>query len=171
MYQEALTEQWDNLCSDFASEFNFLSKQGNATDSFNRWYEARIHRWSSVSYAEGIILSQLNNNDFAEQLIVAMKRFRFNEASSAESKGLWSGIPIGIMAGILCGGALSFFHWSTIRSIISGIVVAIVISGSLYKKNEVFNKKQQGNIKEAYIRQLADYRSDLLSVCKQFNVE
>ena len=171
MYQDALIEQWDNLCGDFAGEFDFLSKQGNAVASFNRWYEARAHRWSSGTYAEGIILSQLQKPDFAERLRNTINRFRFSEVPPAGRKALWFGVPAGLLAGIMCGGVLFFLHWSAVRSIISGIVVVVVVSGAFYKKNEAFNNKEQHNIKDAYMRQLTDYRSELLAICHQFHVE
>ena len=171
MYQETLIDQWDNLCVDFTAEFEFLHKQGNATASFNRWYEARIHRWSSSVYAEGKILSQLQKQDFAQRLIAEMKRFHFSEVPPANRKAVWSGIPVGLLAGAVCGGALFFLHWSMIRCILSGVVVLAVISGAFYKKNEAFNKLGQDNVKNAYIRQLTDYKNELLAVCRQFHIE
>lgn len=171
MYQKMLIDQWDNLCADFAGEFEFLCKQENVIASFSRWYETRIHRWNSSVYAEGIILSQLQKQDFAERLTGAMKHFRFQEVPSANGKSVWVGIPIGLLAGAVCGGVMSFLHWSIIRSIINGIIVFVVVSGAFYKKNESFNHKAQDDVKKAYIQQLADYRSELLAICKQFHIE
>lgn len=171
MYQDALIEQWDNLCGDFAGEFDFLSKQGNAVASFNRWYEARVHRWSSGSYAEGMILSQLKKTDFAERLRYTINCFKFSEVPPAGRKTLWSGVPVGFLAGIMCGGVLFLLHWGVVRSLISGIVALVVVSGAFYKKNDAFNKKEQIKIKDAYMRQLTDYRNELLAICNQFHVE
>lgn len=171
MYQKTLMDQWDNLCADFAGEFDFLCKQGNAAASFNRWYEARVHRWSSDVYAEGMILAQLQKRDFAQQLTGAMKRFRFREVPSINEKSVWSGIPVGLLVGAVCGGMMSFLHWSVIRSIISGIVALVVVSGALYKKNEAFNQKALNDVKKAYIRQLTDYRSELLAICRQHHID
>ena len=105
MYQKVLIDQWKNLYSDFAEEYELLQSQGDAVTAFNRWYEARVHRWSSVAYSEGIILEQENKPDFSEELQHVIKKFQFNKVEADGETSLWMGTVAGVALGTLGTGS------------------------------------------------------------------
>lgn len=167
MYRETLIDQWKSLYSDFAGEYELLRNQGEAAAAFNRWYEARIHRWSSITYSEGILLDQENNPAFSADLRSALKAFRFHKVEPAGEKPLWMGMAAGLAAGVIVGGLLMLFHWGKIKAIISGIVMLVVIVTAFSRKNADFEKQEQKRVKESYIQQLKDYQKELIAVCGQ----
>ncbi len=170
MYRETLMAQWNNLYSDFAGEYEILKKQENVTASFNHWYEARVHRWNSITYPEGIILEQLNKPDFSRELKKAFKGFKFEEVKPAEEKPLWMGIAAGIAAGVLAGGILTLLHWGKTEVIISGVVLLAAVIVVFFKKNADDGRQEEKRVKEEYIQQLRDYQKELIAVCNRYQM-
>lgn len=170
MYREALIDQWNNLYSDFAGEYETIKKQENMIASFNRWYEARIHRWNSIAYSEGIILEQEKNPDFSDELKTVLRSFRFTEVEASDAFPKWIGIAAGLIGGGIAGGALALLHWGIARSVLSGGIVFIIIAVGFSKKNADTEKKEAERVKEAYIRQLMDYQKALIAVCDKYKL-
>lgn len=170
MYRETLIAQWNNLYSDFAGEYETLRKHENVIASFNRWYEARIHRWNSITYSEGIILEQENNPDFCDELKGVLKKFRFTKVEASDSSPKWIGIVAGLIGGGLAGGVLALLHWGIVRTVISGVIVFIMIAIGFSKKNTDTEKKEAARVKEAYIQQLKDYQKTLIAVCDKYKM-
>lgn len=170
MYREILMDQWKNLYCDFAGEYELLQNQGNAATAFNRWYEARVYRWSSVTYSEGILLEQENNPAFSKELQSVLKSFRFHDVASAIEKPIWMGVAIGIAAGIFIGGVLMLFHGGRIKAIVSAIVLFVVIIVAFQKKNTDGKVQEQKRVKDGYIQQLRDYQNKLVAVCDKYKV-
>lgn len=171
MYRETLMDQWKNVYSDFAGEYEILQHQGEATAAFNRWYEARVHRWSSMTYSEGILLEQENNPEFSAGLRSVLKSFRFSKVEAGQEKPSWPGIAAGVAAGILVGGILMLLHWGRIKAIISGAVMLVVVVAAFSRKNADDAKQEQKRVRESYIRQLKDYQRELIAVCDQYQVK
>ena len=170
MYRDTLSNQWKNLYSDFAGEYDTLVKQMNEPICFNRWYEARIHRWNSITFPEGIILEQENNRDFANELKLTLDKFSFNKVESAKTKSIWFGIVIGIAFGLIVGGVLYLLPLDLLfwRIIISGIISAVMVSAVFIKKHNVTKKQEKKRVKDAYIRQLEEYEKELIAVCDKY---
>lgn len=171
MYSETLMNQWTNLYSDFAGEYEEIKKQGNEPYGFNRWYEARIHRWSSIAYSEGMILEQEKKPDFSNELIQVMKNFSFKKVESTNESKVWIGIIIGIVVGGLTGGILGMIHWGIIKSVLSGIILFAVIAASYSKKCADDKRKEDSRVKKEYIQQLREYQRNLMDVCTKYNVD
>lgn len=168
MYRETLMNQWKNLYSDFAGEYDILKNQGNATAAFNRWYEARVHRWSSITYSEGILLEQENNPSFSKELQSVLKNFRFTDVPPVKEGQLWIGAAAGVAAGVIAGRVLMLLHWGKMKAIISGIVLLIVIIAAFAKSNADKRVQEQKRMKDEYVQQLKDYQGQLLIVCDKF---
>lgn len=168
MYREILMNQWKNLYSDFAGEYDILKNQGNATAAFNRWYEARIHRWNSITYSEGILLEQENNPSFSKELQSVLKNFRFTDVPPVKEGKLWIGITIGVTAGIIVGRVLILLHWEKMKAIISGIVLLIAIIAAFAKSNADKKIQEQKRMKDKYVQQLKDYQNQILIVCDKY---
>lgn len=169
MYRETLMNQWKNLYSDFAGEYDILKNQGNATAAFNRWYEARVHRWSSITYSEGILLEQENNPSFSKELQSVLKNFRFIDVPAIEEKPLWIGIAVGAVAGVIAGRVLMMLHWGKMKAIVSGIVLLIVIIAAFAKSNADKKMHEHKRIKDEYVQQLKDYQNQILIVCDKYH--
>lgn len=168
MYRETLMNQWKNLYSDFAGEYDILKNHGNATAAFNRWYEARVHRWSSITYSEGILLEQENNSSFSKELQSVLKNFRFTDVPPMKEGPLWLGIAVGVAAGVIAGRVLMLLHWGKMKAIISGIALLIVIIAAFAKSNADKRNQEQKRIKEEYVQQLKDYQNQILIVCDKY---
>ncbi len=170
MYRETLMDQWKNLYSDFAGEYDLLKNQGEAAAAFNRWYEARVHRWSSMTYSEGILLDQEDNPAFSTRLRSVLKAFRFHKVEPAGEKPFWMGMAAGAAAGVLAGGVLMLLHWGKFKAILSGIVIFVVIATAFSRRNADFAKQEQARVRENYIQQLKDYQKELIAVCDQYQM-
>lgn len=171
MYKETLNAQWKNLYSDFAQEYDLLKTKGNEPGCFDRWYEARIHRWQSVAYPEGMILEQTGLADFARELTDVMKRFRFQYVESRQGRPVWWGIVLGLAAGVAAAVVLKLLHWSTVRVILSGIVVCIVAVLGFVRAEEAAKESECKRVKEEYVGQLKAYEKELTAVCDKFEVD
>lgn len=171
MYRDTLIEHWRNLYSDFAQEYDRLKAWGNEPNCFERWYETRIHRWQSVAYPEGMILEQVDNSEFAQELTDVMKAFRFEYIEPKAAKPIWYGIVLGLAAGIVSAVFLALLHWETVRIILSGIVVFIVAALGFVRSEESAKNNELKRVKEAYIDQLKEYSEKLTAVCDKFEVD
>lgn len=170
MYRETLIDQWKNLYSDFAGEYERLQHQGDATAAFNRWYEARVHRWNSITYSEGILLEQENNPAFSTNLRLVLQNFRFHSVKPQTGQPVWIGIAASALGGGIATGTLLLFHWGEIKAIISGAALFVVIAAAFSKKNADSKKLEQKRVKEAYIQQLKDYQSELIAICNKYDM-
>lgn len=168
MYQDTLKEHWKNLYSDFAQEYDRLKMKGKEPDCFDDWYHTRIHRFQSVAYPEGIILEQVGNAEFLQALTDTMKEFRFELVEPQEGKPLWQGILLGIAAGGASALLLLLLHWETVRLILSGIVVFVVVFLGFWRSEQAAKLAEQKRVKETYVGQLRDYWEKLSDVCGAF---
>lgn len=171
MYRETLKDQWKNLYCDFESEYDVVSKQGEKPSCLNRWYSARSHRWSSVTYAEGIILEQEKKPEFAQALQNAINSFQFKKEAPAKEKSAPAYCGIGAAVGVLAGVISYFFHVGLFKSIISGLVVCVVAIAALLRHAATYNESEIKREKQAYVAQLKDYVNALQKVCEQYNIQ
>lgn len=170
MYQETLEAQWQNLCSDFALEYERLTAQGKGIAAFAAWYETRIHRWESVAYPEGIILGQTENEALSQALTDAMKAFRFADVEPQAVRPLWQGIAAALAAGLASSGLIALLHWPAWRVILSGMVVCGVVFSAFWKTRQSDCEKEARRVKEAYVGQLRDYGTELQAICQENEV-
>lgn len=170
MYRETLMNQWQNLCCDFAGEYELLRNQRDAVTAFNRWYEARIHRWGSITYSEGILLEQEKNPNFTKELQLILKSFRFHDVELKNKKPFGTGIVAGTVAGIIAGGVLMAFHVGQMKAIASGCVLFVTMAVTFQKKNTDDEKQNQKHMKDEYLQQLMDYQDKLEAVCDKYQV-
>lgn len=170
MYRETFIGQWINLCSDFDHDFELLQHQGEAPESFNRWYKTRVHRWKSITYSEGILLEQVNNAEFAERLRTEMEKFCFQLVEPEKEKSAWTGIAAGAAAGAAAGGILAFLHWGAAKVVISGIALFAVTAAGSLQSNAACRKEEQKRVREGYIGQLKSYEGTLLELFNQYNI-
>lgn len=170
MYRETLMNQWANLYSDFDHDFELLQNQGKAPDCFNRWYATRLHRWSSITYSEGILLEQENNPEFAHHLKNTMGNFRFQFVTPAKKIPVWPGIAVGAAVGAAASAILMLVHWGAIKSVIGGIVLCMVIASGSFRSNAAFRKKEKNREKNEYVGQLKDYKKKLIAVCDKYRI-
>lgn len=168
MYREVLMDQWKNLYCDFDGEYEILRYRGNEVTAFNRWYEARVHRWSSITYSEGILLEQENNADFSKELQSVLNSFRFHDVDFGDVKPNWKGIVAAIAIGIIVTGLLMMLHIGQMKSIVSGGVLFVVIAVTLQRKRMEYEKYRQKCLKDGYIQQLKDYQDKLAAVCDKY---
>lgn len=171
MYQDTLKEHWKNLYSDFAQEYDRLKMKGKQPDCFDDWYTTRIHRFQSVAYPEGIILEQVDNAELSQALTDTMKDFRFELVEPQEGKPIWQGIVLGLAAGGVSALVLLLLHWETVRLILSGIVVFIVVLLGFWRSEQAAGLSEQKRVKEAYVGQLKEYWQKLSDVCDQFEAD
>lgn len=170
MYREIIIDQWKNLYSDFAKEYEILRNRGNETASFNRWYEARIHRWNSITYSEGIILEQENNPDFSRELLKVLKGFKFRNVEPEKEKPMWIGIVAGVIAGVAVSAILTFLGWGKIKAVISGAVLLVVIIAAFSKENADYKNQEDKRVKEEYIQQLRGHQKEIIAVCDKYHM-
>lgn len=170
MYSETLKAQWKNLYCDFESEYDVVSMQGEKPSCLNRWYTARCHRWSSVTYAEGIILEQEKNPEFAQALKDAINNFQFKKVEPAQEKSVPAYCGIGVAAGVLVGVASHFFHAGLLKAILSGTVICAVAIAALLRYVSGYNESELKREKQAYVTQLRDYADTLQKVCEQYKI-
>lgn len=171
MYQDALSNQWRNLYSDFSAEYETLSKQPNSVSAFNRWYEARVHRWSSIAYQEGVILDEEKNPEFAEELRRQMQAFKFRAVASGKvprSTGQDALISGG--CGGLIGVGMLALQFGMIKSIITGgiSIAALMVALSRNRANSQHQEEQR--VKDNYTQQLKDYLPSLIGVCEKYGM-
>lgn len=170
MYRETLLEQWKNLYSDFDNEFELLQRNGAAPECFDRWYEARVHRWCSITYSEGILLEEMNRPEFADELLNVMRSFRFHPVNPAGERPVRTGIAAGAAAGIAVWGILTLLHWGAARALISGITICAVTVSAVFRSNAAFRKEEQIRVRKAYVEQLKDYQQALTDVCDHYRI-
>lgn len=167
-YKETFSQQWRNLYSDFAQEYERLLTKGSAPGCFREWYETRIHRWRSVVYPEGMILEQEKNPEMTQALSDAMRDFHFEKVEPQPEKPVWQPIAVGLAAGILSSLVMALLHWSPLRSVLSGVVVAIVVISGYWKSRSLARDAERVRVRQAYADQLKDYLPKLTAVCEQF---
>lgn len=175
-YREQLKGQWENLCADFAGNFETLLTQGEAPGCFIQWYEARIHRWRSASYPEGIMLEQKANPEFARHLTAAMEDFEFKRVESAGRKSFWPGIILGVAAGLAATFCMRYYVfdaaasglWSWLGSGLFGAFLFAACSVRSFRRSARINREEDERVKSAYVGQLRDYMEKLLLVCKNY---
>lgn len=171
MYWEILQSQWKNLYSEFAAEYERLNVQLDETAAFNHWYEAKIHRWNSVVYTEGIILEQQNNDLFSKEIKEAMENFQFKKVEKQNLQINWIGLVVGTVVCLCAGKILTVLNWGKFRAIISGLVLWAVIVSAIFQNNSKMKKEEERRIKAEYIQQLKDYQKQLEAVCDKFNMK
>lgn len=167
-YKETFSQQWRNLYSDFAQEYERLLTKGKAPGCFREWYETRIHRWRSVVYPEGMILDQEKNPEMTKALSDAMRDFHFEKVEPAPEKPLWQPFAVGLTAGIVSGVLMALLRWSPLRSVLSGAVVAIVVISGYLKSRSLARDAERVRVRQAYADQLKDYLPKLTAVCDSF---
>lgn len=172
MYQNVLSKQWNDLVEDFVTENRNSPSQ--AIGQLRDWYRVRTHRFSSITAIEGMTLDQVNNPEFAQALRAKMKCFDFKKPEAQATPDARIGVVVGAVVGVALVFLLPLlpFLWTKwwIVRILVGIVAFIAIA--LGQINSVSNaqKKEQDRVFMEYARQLQEYLSKLLDVCKQYGV-
>lgn len=168
MYSETFKEQWRNLYSDFAQEYDRLTQKGDAPACFRQWYETRLHRWQSVAYPEGIILEQTGNSALSRELTDAMRDFTFSPVEPQPVKPMWLSAVLGLIAAALSSVLLLLFHWNPIRVVISAIVVFIVTTLGFARSVTSAQEAEAKRVRDAYVAQLREYADTLTAVCDKY---
>ena len=168
MYSDTLKEQWRNLYSDFAQEYDRLTLKGDAPACFRQWYETRLHRWQSVAYPEGIILEQTGDAALSRELTDAMRNFAFSPVKPQPVRPMWLSAALGLIAASFSSALLLLFHWNPIRIVISGIVVFIVTALGVARSVTSAREAEAKRVRDAYVAQLRDYLGTLTAVCDKY---
>lgn len=171
MYSETFSSQWQNLCCDFAQEYDRLTSKGGAPGCFAGWYETRLHRWQSVAYPEGIILRQTGSEELRQELTEAMRQFAFVPEVPRPTRSMWSAFVVGLAAAAASSAVLWLFHWNTLRILISAAVVFVVGVVSMSRSVGAQREQEAARVRDAYVGQLRDYLPALDAICRKYQQE
>lgn len=169
MYQDMLKNQWENLCADFAKNFDLIITKGNIPDCLNEWYKTRAYRWRSITYSEGVILEQNANPEFAEKLLELIESFSFKSVESAPKKSFLPQIAIGVILGIVIALLSKLCFFDTVKSYLLGFALCVMFCFFEYKRASTFNQNESQRVKSEYVNQLKDYYlKHLIKLCKSY---
>ena len=72
---------------------------------------------------------------------------------------------------MISAGLLALFDWPMWRWILSGVVVCVVIALGFLRTIQNEREREHKRIKNAYVKQLEDYLSELTAVCDRYEVD
>ena len=176
MYQDTLKNQWENLCADFAKNFDLIITKGNIPDCLNEWYKARAYRWRSITYSEGVILEQNTSPEFAEKLVELIEDFRFKYIEPAQKKSFLPKIALSAALGVVVAVVSKFYFYDALNAAgnwlkpcLTGAALFVVFDVWAYRHVSNFNQDNDKQIKSGYIDQLKNfYQKHLLTFCESY---
>lgn len=125
----------------------------------------------SEERSDSVQPASVNPADFSGALLDVMKTFTFEAVAAQPQRPVWQAYVAGLAGGVISAGLLALFDWPMWRWILSGVVVCVVIALGFLRTIQNEREREQKRIKDAYVKQLEDYLSELTAVCDRYEVD
>ncbi len=170
LYSETFSSQWDSLVNAFVSETQGYTPEMMTQKRVNEWYKANSFRWSSIAEKEGILLSSMKNGRLTSELTQTIAKFHFSEIKSSVKPNIIPGIVAGVLGAVSGGIILKLaLHAKIWMLVIEAIVCVIAVLFWYASKLDQHTKTENERFHKGYAQQLIDYKTVLMSVCKQYD--
>lgn len=172
MYQQSLSQSWENLVSDFIVAHRGMSASQLNAGAIEEWYRIRTQRYRSVAYLEGIAIDQLGKPDFAQELRNKIDAFTFAKRAPEQlfspAKALTLALLPGVAAGVLSAVCTD---WPLVWPIAIGCVLmgAGVVSTANHAQHA--RSKAASDLVQAYADQLSAHLSALQTICEKHGID
>lgn len=172
MYQQNLSQSWENLVSDFIAAHKGLPASHLNAGVIEDWYRVRAQRYRSLTYLESIAIDQQHKPDFAQELRSTIDAFTFQKHAPEQNTSPKKDLALADAPGAVVGVATALLtNWGIVWSVaIGGVLMgAGVMSAANHTQN--MRSKAAVALVKVYAEQLRQYLPMLLAICEGHGVE
>lgn len=171
MYQQSLSQSWENLVSDFIVAHRGMSASQLNAGSIEEWYRVRTQRYRSVAYLEGIAIDQLGKPDFAQELRHKIDAFTFEKRAPEQHFSPARELPLALVPGVAAGVLSAVLtDWPLIWPIvIGGVLMGAGVATTANHAQHVRTKAAE-TLVQAYADQLSAHLSALQAICDKHGI-
>lgn len=172
MYQQNLTQSWENLVSDFITAHKGIPASHLNAGTIEDWYRVRAQRYRSLTYLESIAIDQQHKPDFAQELRSAIDAFAFQKRAPEQNTSPKKDLALAVAPGAVVGVASALLtNWGIGWPIAIGGVLMGAGVVSAANRTQNMRSKAADALVEVYAEQLRNYLPLLLAICEKHGIE